>query len=263
MRRLLCSFPLFMVPLFIAAQIPVLKMKGWSYSFGGVSTIPITGEYIDFSLTRGADYFWEYKVDPQTSASFFAFAQFDRPLDLPKGYAFFSWGLGCNTQVLKLRYSGWEGGGFSGVFAQGEGIKKITRNYLSAFAKWTNQFQLGKRGTEVLSSISLELGFNMATTELLSFHGEEIDALSTRPLNFVRRDVAWIIPYPEVPVLRVVYDAGLIIRYKKISLVPFIGTGLVNFSHFIPGKSKGLEPLVIKSEYWKDFHAGIWFIPSK
>jgi hypothetical protein len=162
---------------------------------------------------------------------------------------------------LKIRYSGWEGGGFSGVFAQGEGIKKVTHNYLSLFAKWTNQFTLGRRGTEIFSSVSLSLDVNVAEQELLSFHGEEIDAISTRPLNYVNRNVSWIIPYPRVPLLRVVYEAGLVLRIEKTCLIPFVGTGLVNFTHFIPEGSKSYSPLDMKDEYWKEFHVGLWIIP--
>src|SRR5688572_13683996 len=122
---------IFGFPLVSWAQIPVITKKGWSYAIGNVTSVPILGNYLDFSLTRGSDYFWEYSIDPQTTNSFFGWVQADRPIELQKGYAFLSYGGGYNSQCLKIRYSGWEGGGFSGSFAQGEGIKKITNNYLS------------------------------------------------------------------------------------------------------------------------------------
>lgn len=245
------TFPAF------SQNIPVVDDKGWVLSAGNSFSIPVSGTYSDFSLVKFSDYFWEYRATPAVSfaAPFISLDRVRSASFRSNNTGYYSYGISYKEGRTGITYSGWEGGGISGVFFEGTGKKNWTDHYLETHYKITHQFGVGKANRTVLNTLGFSAAFNLYETEIKGFKGEFNG--ESYEQEYVDRGLPnkWYVPQ-----LKLNYEFSMVFHSKRFMILPNVSTSLLYFNNFLDfGKPEG-GPLNRRSEYYKEISFGVSFM---
>lgn len=247
-----------------AAQVPMVKQRAWSVRAGADINIPITHSYYDFSVVKGADYYWEYEAHPLTGFGYYAEASLSRNFRMRKAIGFITYGLGYRQTVRQLDYSGWEGGGVNGsyVYNSGEGSKRWNDHYAVLSAKLTQQFYLGINKHLLLNSLGLSAGFKIYEEEKRFFSGSSSYTNGTVLINALGYTEQHMNDEFYIPQLHLNYEFGYPLFMKSCAVIPTITVPILNFNNYLQKYEPINTPLKLRREYYKELMVGITIMPG-
>src|ERR1051326_3473159 len=249
MRNLL-ALSLLVIPFISFSQnIPLVQNNAWLLRAGVNTSFPLTGTYHDFSLVNYSDYFWEYNVTPRFSAA--PFIEVNRVVhaEFPNdNIGFYSYGLSWKQAMAGVDYTGWEGGGNSGVFYEGRGTKSWRDDYVQGQFRITHQFGLGKNYRPVLNSLGLSAGFHVRGVVRKEFTGSFNNGPEYSEVSVIKSTPdKWYIPQ-----LKLNYTFSWVIKTEKFLEMPEVETALLFLNNFLQLDFPDHAPLVKHGEYYKE-----------
>jgi hypothetical protein len=257
------TFLLFLLSSTVFAQAPMVKTTGWSARAGSVINFPLIGDYYDFSLVKGADYFWEYKADPKAGIGYYAELAKTRNLNSRRAMGFITYGIGYKQTVRSLKYSGWEGGGNSGVYNTGAGSMRWNDHYLTLSGKITHQFYVGMKKRVVLNSLGFSAGFKFYEQEKRDYTGSSTYRDGTVIMDALGYNDKGINDEFYIPQMHLNYDFGYVIPLKKALVIPNIIVPILNLNNYLHRYQPTNQPLMVRKEYYKEVMVGIVVMPVK
>jgi hypothetical protein len=238
-----------------AQNIPIVSRNTWMVKGGSTFSLPLTGTYHDFSLIKGSDYFWEYNASPL--AAFWApYVEVNRVVNASfhsGNIGFYSFGGSYRQHMAHLKYDGWEGGGSSGVFYEGEAVRTWTDHYLQGHFKITHQFGLGKQNRTVLNTLGFSAGFRMYEFDKRTFTG----AFNNGPEYYHEYVFKGVPERWYVPQLKLNYEFSLVLHAKRYMFLPVIETSLLNLNNILRFSFPDRKPLQRHREYYKELSFGV------
>lgn len=242
-------------------QAPLVSRPTWAARAGASFNFPLIGEYTDFSLVKGADYFWDYTAKPLAGLGYYAEVAMVKPLRQTKNNAFVTYGIGYRQVVRGLQYSGWEGGGSSGVVNRGNGTMRWTDHYAAVSGKITHQFSVGLKRRIVLNSLGLTAGFKVYEQEDRDYEGQSSYTNGSIRINALGYTTQKINDEFYIPQLHLNYEFGYVLPLRKGVLIPQLVIPVLNFNNFIQKYEPRNTPLKVRKEYYKEIMIGIAFMP--
>lgn len=260
MKNALASL-IFLLSITGAAEAQLLvRYSTWSVSGGADAHFPLIGHYYDFSVVKGADYFWEYAVNPQTALGCYAQVASVRPLHSRKHPGYISYGIGYRQLVRKMEFSGWEGGGISGVYNQGEGSKQWNDHYISFSAAITHQFFLGLKRKIILNSLGLSAGFGVYEQERMEFSGSSTYTDGTVVINALGYNRQGVSNQFFIPQVHLNYELGYVIPAGRSVIIPHLFVPVLNLNNYLQKYEPRNSPLKMRKEYYKEVMIGVTFM---
>lgn len=264
MKRMLIIHVLLFLTLGCLAQVPMVKHKTWSVKAGSDINFPLTRHYYDFSVVKGADYYWEYQARPKMGFGYFAEAALVKNFRMRKAMGFVTYGLNYRQTVRQLEYNGWEGGGTAGlyVYNSGEGLKRWTDHYAGFSAKITQQFYLGVKKQLLLNSLGLSASFKVYEIERRKFTGSSTYTNGTVLSNTLGYTEQRVNNEFYIPQLHLNYEFGYVMYLKSSAIIPNIMVPILNFNNYLQKYEPRNTPLKLRREYFKEVMIGITFMPG-
>jgi hypothetical protein len=244
-----------------AQNIPVVSRNTWLLKAGTTSSFPLTGTYHDFSLVKGSDYFWEYNARPMASV-LAPYLEVDKVVNASfnsNNIGFYSYGGSFRQTLTRLGYEGWEGGGSSGVFYEGKGVRSWTDYLLQAHARITHQFGLGRKSRPVLNTLGLSAGFLVYEYEKKEFTG----SFNNGPEYYHEYIVKGTPSRWFVPQLRLNYEFSVVLRSRHYLFMPLVETALLNVNNILRFGFPAHEPLLRRTEYYKEITFGVMVMRNR
>jgi hypothetical protein len=238
-----------------AQNIPIVSHDTWLVKLGTTSSFPLTGAYHDFSLIKGSDYFWEYMDKPLVSA-FAPFVEVNKVVNASfnaSNIGFYSYGGTYRQTLTRMEYEGWEGGGGSGVFYEGEGVRSWTDHYLEGHFKITHQFGLGRNYQPMLNTLCFSAGLLMYEYEKRTFTG----AFNNGPEYYHEYIFKGMPQRWYIPQLKLNYEFSLVFNSRHYIIMPVVETTLLNFNNILHFGFPEHEPLLRRPEYYKEISFGV------
>ncbi len=248
----------------VFSQKPLAQYNSWSFSAGQTISFPIIGQYYDINVVKGSDYYWDYNVTTSRSAGFFAEASRIKQIPFATSITgFISYGANYRSATAAINYEGWEGGSISGVFSEGNGIKKWKDHYLTFFCSIAQQFTVGKSKTYFFHSLGANAGFDLYRQETREFHGTtQLSAGGILKDNIGYSDAGFNSKF-YTPNMRLSYRFGVALKLNENSiLVPFAETSLLYLNALFAPSSKFHAPLEWEKDYFKQVIFGVTVMRS-
>lgn len=258
-RFLSFLFILFLAPGLCKAQA-LVRHATWSARAGTNINVPLIAQYYDFSVVKGADYFWEYRVKPKAGMGFYGELSSVRPLRSRKHPGFISYAFGYRQLVRKMAYNGWEGGGISGVYNMGEGAKQWNDHYLTFSGSITHQFFLGLKRKIILNSLGISAGFRLYEQEIRDFSGSSTYTDGTVVMNSLGYDRKGVNSEFYIPQLLLTYEIGYVIPAGKSVFIPHFFVPILNLNNYLQKYEPHSSPLRVRKEYYKELMVGLTFM---
>jgi len=264
MKRFVAVHVLSLFTIACLAQVPMVRQKTWSIKAGSDINFPLTRHYFDFSVVKGADYYWEYQAHPKMGFGYFAEVALVKNFRMKKAMGFITYGLSYKQTVRQMKYSGWEGGGVSGgyVYNSGEGLKKWTDHYAGFSAKITQQFYIGARKQLLLNSLGLSANFKVYEVESRKFTGNTTYTNGTVLSNALGYTEQRVNDEFYIPQLHLNYEFGYVIYAGNSAIIPNITVPVLNFNNYLQKYEPRNTPLKLRREYFKEVIVGITWMPG-
>ena len=235
----------------------LVRNPTWAIRGGGDLNSPLIGHYYDFSVVKGADYFWEYRAAPKVGVGYYAEVSSIRPLRSKKQAGFISYGIGYRQLVRKLEYSGWEGGGTSGVYNQGAGSKQWNDHYVSLSGSITHQLFLGLKRKIILNTLGFSGSFKVYEQEKLEFSGKSIYTDGTIITDALGYDQQGMNDDFFIPQIHLNYEFGYVIPCGKSVIIPHLFVPILNLNNYLQKYEPRTSPLKMRREYYKELMIGV------
>ena len=201
--------------------------------------------------------FWEYSVDPKIGAGCYAELSSIRPLTSKKHAGFISYDIGYRQLVRRMEYSGWEGGGISGVYNKGAGIKQWNDHYVTFTGSITHQFFLGLKRKIVLNSLGFSAGFKVYEQERLDFSGQSTYSDGTVIYNALGYNRRGLNSELYIPNIHLNYRLGYVVPFGNSTIIPHIFVPVLNLNNYLQKYEPRNSPLKMRKEYYKEVMIGV------
>jgi hypothetical protein len=246
-----------------SAQVSLVRDRTWCIKAGSNINFPLIKHYYDFSVVKGADYYWEYQAHPEIAFGYYAEAGLSRNFHMRKAIGFITYGLNYRQSVRQMHYSGWEGGGYSSgyVYNEGAGVKRWSEHYAGASAKITQQFWIGVKKRLLLNSLGLSAGFKVYEKEEREFSGSTKYTNGTVLINALGYTEQHVSDEFYIPQVHLNYEFGYVIYLKKSAIIPNITVPLINFNNYLQKYEPRNTPLKLRKEYYKEVMLSLTFMP--
>jgi hypothetical protein len=264
MKRFFLIHLLLLVSLGCLAQVPLMRQSTWSVKAGTDINLPLTRHYYDFSVVKGADYYWEYQAHPKAGCGYFAEVALVKNFKMRKAMGFVTYGLTYKQSLRQMRYSGWEGGGVTGgyVYNSGEGVKQWIDHYAGLSAKITQQFYLGVKRRLLLNSLGLSAGFKVYEVEKRGFTGNTTYTNGTVLSNALGYTEQRVNDEFYIPQLHLNYEFGYVMYMKNTAIIPNLTVPVLNFNNYLQKYEPRNTPLKLRREYFKEIMVGVTIMPG-
>lgn len=221
---------------------------------------PILGKYDDFNVTKGSTYFWQYKAHTNSSLGYFARASMMKRFTKKKVTGFHSAGAGYRLNSSSVDYSGWEGGGVSGLLIQGSGTRTWEHHSIDFFGSMNHQYFIGRKNYAIVSGLTGRASFLAYTRDIKTFSGNTYYNDGSTIADNAGFSKGKVNGSLLVPLVALEASAGILVTAGSYLISPTFRFRILDLSQYYNRPKGFIEPLDLRQEYFQDVMLSIIFM---